>query len=189
MNSNFRLPETATWIRNILITVASCALLISCAGLDGVRMAPHFEQPPINSFHIDDSIISITVKGEKEEIFSGPAYAKKEQIQQALRIGLRNANIFNSVDEGKGTLNLTAIVRSQSQSASLMLEYRAKLTVSYRITDTTDKIVWFKTFESEFSSHAFSGATRTVEAREGSVRENLKSFINGLKTSWETQIK
>ncbi len=185
MNTNYRLPETATQIRNILITIVCCALLMSCAGLDGLRMAPQFDQQSTNSFHIDDSIISITVRGEKEEIFSGPAYAKKEQIQQALIIGLRNANFFNSVDEGKGTLNLTAIVRSQGQSVSGMLEYRAKLTISYRITDTSGKLVWFKTYESEFSSHAFSGATRTVEAREGSVRENLQSFIKGLQTSWE----
>ncbi|MBV1904488.1 MAG: hypothetical protein KUG75_00310 [Pseudomonadales bacterium] len=58
---------------------------------------------------------------------------------------------------------------------------------TYRLTNADGEVLWLKTYESEFSSHAFSGATRTVEAREGSVRENLASLSEGLKNYWKNK--
>jgi hypothetical protein len=165
------------------IVAALILLLAGCAGLDSQRMVPTFDEGP-TSFQTGQSIRKIEIKGEKEEVFGGPAFAKKEQILDAARTTLRKSGIFNSVDEGKGNIDLYIIVRSQGQNTSLMLEYRAKITNTYRFVNIAGDVIWFKTYETEFSSHAFSGATRTVEAREGSVRENLAALIQGIEKSW-----
>lgn len=169
----------------IKLTLVAVALLFTaaCAGLDSERMVA-FTSADQMPFQTGKSIRNIEVRGETEEIFSGPAYAKKEQILEAATTTLRDSKYFESVSEGEGDLTLNIIVRSQSQKSSMMLEYRANITITYRFEDSSGELIWFKTYETEFSSHAFSGATRTVEAREGSVRENLASLLEGIRTSW-----
>jgi hypothetical protein len=78
------------------------------------------------------SISKIEIRGEKEEMVGGHAFAQKEQIIEAT---LRSSGLFNSVDEGLGDLTLEIIVRSQNQRHSMMLEYTAITTISYRFTN------------------------------------------------------
>ncbi|MEH6472024.1 MAG: hypothetical protein V7752_12315 [Halopseudomonas sp.] len=171
-------------IKNILFVSLVLLTLANCAGLDSKNMVAQVDETAA-PFTTGQSIAKIEIRGEKEEVFGGPAFAQKDQIIDAARATLRNSGLFTSVDEGQGELRLEIIVRSQNQLDSMMLEYTAVTTITYRFTDPSGKIVWFKTYETEFSSHAFSGATRTVEAREGSVRENLASLVEGISTSWK----
>jgi hypothetical protein len=165
---------------NFLVSLLLILLLVGCAGLDSRRMAAQVDAD--QQFSTGHSIDKIAIRGEKEEVFGGPAYARKEQILDAARITLRNSGLFDSVDEGKGDLTLHIIVRAQNQKHTVMLEYTAIITITYRLTDPKGEVIWTQSYETEFSSHAFSGATRTVEAREGSVRENLAAMIDGIKS-------
>lgn len=165
-------------INRSLVILFLSLVVASCAGLNGQMMVPVFDdKTPIKT---NKSISRIEVRGEKEEIFSGPTYAKKDQIHYAARETLKRMAIFNSVDEGKGDLTMHIIVRSQTQNSSLLLEYRASITITYRLVNIGGDVIWSKTFETEFSDHSFSGATRTVKAREGSVRENLALLAESL---------
>lgn len=181
-DSTHYLPISIACKRVMLL--ACCYLaLTGCAGLDSKNMAAQLDQS-VTISNTGQSIADIEIRGEREEVFGGPAFATKEQILDAARVTLRNSGLFNSVDEGQGSLTLHIIVRSQNQTHTTMLEYTGIITITYRFADTHGDVVWFKTYETEFSSHAFSGATRTVEAREGSVRENLASLIEGINSSW-----
>jgi len=103
--------------------------LNNCAGLNsknrGAQVAA--TTPPANT---GKSIGKIEIRGEKEEVFGGPAFAQKEQILEAARATLRSSGLFNSVDEGQGNLTLEIIMRSQNQRHSMMLEYTAITTIS-----------------------------------------------------------
>jgi len=157
--------------------------LTGCAGLDAQRMVPNVSTTE-TTFKTGQSINKIEIRGEREEVFGGPAFAKKDQIFSAAKTALIESNFFDSVDESQGDLTLYIVVRSQEQDVSLFLEYKAITTISYRFENSKKEVVWFKSLETEFSSHAFSGATRTAEAREGSVRENLSALIDGIQSSW-----
>ncbi len=62
--------------------------------------------------------------------------------------------------------------------------------VSYEFVDNNSKkIVWHDTYQSEFGSMALSGATRTVRACEGSVRENLALLLQGINERWPANAK
>ncbi len=172
-----------TQISSRLIYICLVMLLSGCAGLDAQRMVPKANIAQ-SLFKTGQSINKIEIRGEREEVFGGAAFAKKDQIFSAAKAALIESGFFDSVDEGKGNLTLYIVVRSQDQDVSLFLEYKAITTISYRFENSKKEVVWFKSLETEFSSHAFSGATRTVEAREGSVRENLSALIDGIKSSW-----
>lgn len=181
--SSLYLPRFSV-TKNTLFLSIIMLTLTSCSGLNSKNMVAQPDSS-LTSNNTGQSIAKIEIRGEKEEVFGGPAFAKKEQIIEAARTTLRQSGLFNSVDEGLGELTLHIIVRSQNQRHSMMLEYTAITTITYRFAQPNGDVVWTKTYETEFSSHAFSGATRTVEAREGSVRENLASLIDGISTSWK----
>lgn len=171
-------------IKNLYYLLLTVTILLTsgCAGPNAQRMVPQLSTS--SEFTTNQSIRTIRVRGEKDEVFGGPAFATKEQIFEATQSTLRQSGLFNSVNNGEGDIDLNVIVRSQGQDVSSMLEYRGIITITYRFTNTDGEIIWLKTLESGFSSHAFSGATRTVEAREGCVRENMMALIQSIKANW-----
>jgi hypothetical protein len=58
------------------------------------------------------------------------------------------------------------------------------MVVTYKFTDNAGTVIWSTSYDSEFSSTAISGGTRTREAREGSARENLASLMRGITEQW-----
>lgn len=172
------------------LTALLSALLIAasgCAGLNPERMVPK----PVAGSHsassqslIGKSLQVAQVTGEKKTSFGGPEYVHSDQFKQALILALRQSGLFSAVRTDHGDLVLYAMIRTQDQRVSRGLQYTATMVVTYRIEDRQRKVIWSKSFESEFSSVAFSGATRTVHAREGCVRENLASFLQGVRESW-----
>lgn len=163
-----------------------CIVVVSgCAGPSAINMVPDTDTQ--RSLQTGESIRTVAVRGEQESVWGGAAYATKEQIQTAVVDALAASGFFSSVDAGAGGLNLEVIVRSQGQDVGLLLQYTGKMTVTYRFTDAAGDAVWSATLESSGSSKAFSGATRTTEARERTVKANLTALLDELNKSWKKQ--
>ena len=72
----------------------------------------------------------------------------------------------------------------QNPEAGTALSTRPRLIVGYKFINNDDGcVIWHETYSSECSSSVFNGVTRLNEARAGSIRENLSSFIEG-KSKW-----
>lgn len=170
---------------------ALLALLIfstnGCAGISPARMVPKpgpESQSNSGRSLTGQSLRIVKVTGGQESSFGGPEYVHADQFQQALILALRQSRLFSAVNTDYGDLDLYASIRTQNQRISRGLQYTATMVVSYRIENPEGKVLWRKSYESEFSSVAFSGATRTVRAREGCVRENLASLLKGIREDW-----
>ena len=155
-----------------------------CSGPSAERMVPEVEAAAKT---IAGSLRVMEVVGEKEESFGGPSYVTSEQLREALVLTLRESGLFGRVELDRGELELHTTVHSQGQKVSRVLQYTGTMVVTYRILDRAGNIVWAESYDTEFSSTAFAGSTRTVRAREGSARENLASLIDGLRKGWPSR--
>jgi hypothetical protein len=174
-----------TSLKSQLLVLASVAVVAcGCSGVKPQRMVPKLDrqsQPNIGSLRVRE------VTGGKNAQFGGMETVNNEQFQKALLMALEQSGLFSGVSTGSGDLELYATIRAQDTKVSRGLQYTATLVASYKIQDPAGKVLWSESFDSESSSVAFSGATRMVEAREGSVRENLAAFIKGLRERWPKQ--
>jgi len=171
--TQFRLPALLA-----LITFT----LSGCSGIKPARMAPKPPTQPVTK--VGGSIRVMDVTGGKKSTFGGAEMINNEQFKQGLILALQRSGLFEEVSPDRGDVELYAIIRSEAQGVSRGLQYTATMAVTYKFVDRTGKVVWLASYDSEFSSTAFSGATRTVEAREGSARENLSSLIKGIREEW-----
>ena len=168
-----------------LLACAMFAVFVcGCSGTSVKQMVPEVEAAAKN---IAGSLRVMKVVGDKEALFGGPAYVNAEQFREALVLTLKKSGLFGRVELDRGELELHAIVHSQGQKVSRVLQYTGTMVVTYRILDRAGKVVWVESYDTEFSSTAFAGSTRTVRAREGSARENLASFIEGLRKGWPSR--
>lgn len=161
-------------------SAAITMLLCGCSGIKPKHMTP--KAKPAAGASIGRSIRVVEVSGGRKSVFGGADYINDEKFKIALLMTLKNSGLFTSVSEKEGELELRVTMRAQDQLVSRGLQYTARLVVSYEIKDLAGAAVWAQSLESKSSSVAFSGATRTVRAREGSARENLTSFIQELAT-------
>lgn len=162
--------------------LAALAFIAGGCGPHTARMVPGLPSPP--ELRVGSSVRVMEVTGGKKPTFGGPELITNEQFQRALISTLERSGLFTAVSTDKGDLDFYASIRSQDQKQSRGLQYTARMVVSYKITDHAGNIVWSESYDSESSSVAFAGWTRTVQAREGSVRENLASLVKGLRERW-----
>ena len=164
------------------LVAAATVLASGCSGINPERIAPRPPSP--SSSKIGTSVRVMDVTGSMKSTFASPRMIENEQFKEALILALRQSGIFSSVSAGRGDVELYAIIRSQGWKMSRGLEYTGTMVVTYKFLDHAGKSVWTASYESEFSSTAFAGATRTLRAREGSVRENLVSLLQGIREHW-----
>jgi len=158
------------------------SLISGCAGIDPTNMVP--EVSTVEAKSTGQSIRKITVRSEQESFMGGALYVEETDIHAAVASTLANSGLFDSVDQGQGDLDLLVLVRSQDQKSSIMLEYTALITMTYRFSDRSGDVIWAKTLESSGSSHAFAGGTRTREARERTVKANFVALMEALENTW-----
>ncbi|MGA7676277.1 MAG: hypothetical protein WCA78_14675 [Rhizomicrobium sp.] len=170
----------------LLILVAAVSILACGCSLDPDNMAP--DSGPPSSWNVGRSVRVMDVTSgfnNQDSFFGGPAMIDNDQFKTALVLTLKKSNLFSDVSTDHGDLDLYATIKSQKQNDSMgVFQYTAEMLVSYRFVDRGGKEVWSASYESEFSSTAFAGATRTLEAREGSARENLSSLLQGIREHW-----
>lgn len=163
---------------SVFIALAACG----CSGINPARIAPKAPKQPVAK--VGPSVRVMDVTGGKKSTFGGPEMINNEQFKKALILALEQSGLFSGVNADRGDLDLYATIRSEDQRVSRGLQYTATMVVSYKFLDRSSNTVFSASYDSEFSSTAFSGATRTVEAREGSARENLASLIKGISQRW-----
>lgn len=180
-------PEERMTTRRLLVRgllLAPLATLAACASLTVSRMVP--DTGPAPAAPIPQGVRLASVEGGRSASFGGAAMLEDKTIREAVLATLRKARLFASVSETEGDIDLAVKVLSQDQvvGESGFLHYKARLVVAYTFSDRAGAPIWRETYETSFSSSAFSGATRTVEAREGAIRLNLAELVTGVKERW-----
>jgi hypothetical protein len=173
MNRRFSL-EASAW-------AAASILLSACAGLTVDRMIPPMTVEPAPRFAMTLHVMPVT--GAEPQQFGGPALVSNEMYRDALVATLRKSNLFASVQTRQtADCELHAQIVAHGQGPTLT--YRSAMVVQYRLVQSgTGAELWSQGFNSRHEvgvSQALAGARRTVEAQEGSVRDNLAQLIEAL---------
>lgn len=166
----------------VLVLAAIVPFIWSCSSLEPARMTP--EAVAVSTMKVGGSVRVMDVTGGKKPQFGGPMMIDNDQYKKALTLALQQSGLFNRVGSDAGDMDLYATIRSQDQKVSRGLQYTATMVVNYKFMDSAGNVVWSSSYNSEFSSTAFSGAARTIGAREGSVRENLTALVRGIQEQW-----
>lgn len=165
----------------VISALALSALLAGCGGLAVNRMIP---QTAVESAPRFDAVVRVLpVTNAKVQQWGGPALVSNEMYREALAATLRKSNLFKGVEtENSGDYDMHADFVAHGQGPGL--DYRSAMVVQYRIVQTgSGTELWSQGFNSRHEvsvSQAFSGAARTVEAQEGSVRDNLAQLVEAL---------
>ena len=165
-------------------------LACGCASIDPARMVPELQ--PRSEWKVSSSVKVMEVTSVQKSTFDGVSsnsmlanndmLVNEEQFKKALILALEKSGLFSAVSIDKGDLDLYASIRSQDLSG---LGYNTvKIVVSYKFIDRAGNVIWLESYESEFGSVAFAAKTTHVRAREGSVRENLSSLMQGIRERW-----
>lgn len=177
------------WIGPSLVRALAC-LLVSvavsgCASLDSARMVPDASAGPSRKIPLRVRVAEVSA--EQKSRFGGPALIDSAVMQGAAIAALSRSGIFTGVSANEGDVDLVVSVLSQDQKDSSITHYTARMLVAYKFVAKDGRTLWSETYDTTASSTALGGATRTVEAREGAVRENLAAMIQGVKARWPAQ--
>ncbi|GEM_PF-1561077 len=153
--------------------------LTGCPSLSVQRMVP--SEPNTFSYTTNQSIRKIIVTGvENDSPGLGSQLCMCEHIHNAVTKTLTNTELFDSIDQGQGDIDLLVNVRSQHTRYVSGLELRWEIIITYRFVGPSEETIWTKTYESGFSGNNAGGKARYVYSCEGVVRENIKAFLRGL---------
>lgn len=172
--------DPGTGRRAIALGAATLAVfgLAACAGITPVRMVPaEATAGPERTIALRVRVMPVT--GSRDTFFGGAAFPTAEQVHEALMGTLQKARLFSAASTAPGDADLTMTMLSTEQKGFLPTTVR--LVANYKITGSNGQLLWSETYDSSFSSADLGGASRTVGANEGAVRENLKAFILGVR--------
>jgi hypothetical protein len=158
-------------------TGALAFMLVACAGITPKRMVPEAMAGPERT--VPQRVRVMPVTGTRDTFFGGAAFPTKEQFHEALVATIAKSGLFAGVSPSDGDMDLTVSVLSIDQTGFLPLTVR--LVTNYKFTARDGALLWSETYDSSFSANDFAGASRTVNANEGAVRENLKAFVQGAR--------
>src|SRR3989344_406152 len=153
-------------------------LACGCASIDPARMVPELQ--PRSEWKVSSSV-KVMEGTSVQKSTTGGMLVNEEQLKKGLILALEKSGLFSAVSLDEGDLYLYASIRSQDLSG---MGYTAKIVVSYKFIDRAGNVVWSESYESEASFIAFAAKTTHVRAREGSVRENLSSLMQGIRERW-----
>jgi hypothetical protein len=160
--------------------VAAGLALAACSMITPSRMAPDDGGGPDRKVAMRLQVGAVT--GARPTFFGGAPFPSNEQLREALVATLEKAAVFTAVSTTAGEAELTVTILTQDQQG--ILPTTARMVANYKVAARDGAVLWSETYDTSFSAGEFSGATRTVKAQEGAVRENLKAFVQGLKARW-----
>lgn len=164
-----------------VLTLGALALsMVACGGITPKRMVPETAAGPERKVALRVRVAPVT--GSHETFFGGPAFPTNEQVHEALVATLEHAGIFAGVSPNVGDVDLTTTLLSTNQQG--FIPYTVGLVANYKFTGRDGTVMWSETYESSFSASNLGGATRTINANEGAVRENLKALVQGIRERW-----
>ena len=188
MNSNCN----RNWISLNQLGIIFVALgLVGCATpMPPLEFTPHEVNASPKKQNAELKTISISVAQEGEKFgetlvgFGGNEYEQsfKATFKSALEESLARAAIFNDLSSRKISLS-AKILKFETPGVSSSFE--TEMIVRYQLIDrATGEVIYSKNISALGSvpfSYAFVGAIRFTEARNISVRENIKHLIANLE--------
>ena len=185
----YGLAKRAAWAGpgfvRALACLVVCVVLSGCASLDMARMVPDTSAGPSRKIPLRVRVAEVTA--DQKSRFGGPALIDGAGMQGAVVAALLRSGIFPGVSAKEGDVDLVVSVLSQDQKDLSITHYTARMLVAYKFVAKDGRTLWSETYDTTASSTALGGATRTLEAREGAVRENLAAMIQGVKARWPAQ--
>lgn len=169
--------STCSGVARVLAMGALALSLIGCAGITPTRMVP--EAMAGSERKVAQRVRVMPVMGARDTFFGGAAFPTKEQFHEALMATVEKSGLFAGVSPSAGDVDLTVSVLSIDQTGFLPLTVR--LVANYKFTARDGALIWSETYDSSYSANDFAGASRTVNANEGAVRENFKAFVQGAR--------
>lgn len=163
------------------LILGAALAVTACGSISPERMVPS-EATAGPERRIPLRVRVMPATGSRDTNFGGPAFPKPEQYQEALVATLVKAGIFPVVSANAGDVDLTTTILSVDQQG--LIPYTVRMVANYRFTSSGGTTLWSETYDSSFSASNIGGATRTLNANEGAVRENLKALIQGIRERW-----
>lgn len=154
----------------------------ACGSLDVARMTPDVGPGPSRKIPLRVRVAEVSA--EQKSRFGGPALIDQQTLSAAVVAALDRSGLFAGVSPSQGDIDLVVSVLSQDQKDLSITHYTARMLVAYKFLAKDGKVIWSETYDTSASSTALGGATRTLQAREGAVRENLAALIEGVKARW-----
>ena len=179
MKSELKNKLSLVGFRSLAFLAVFPFLACGCASIDPARMVPELQ--PRSEWKVSSSVKVMEVTGDQKSKIGIPVNG--EQFKKALILALEKSGLFSAVSIDEGDLYLYASIRSQDLSVPGWW-FVAKIVVSYKFIDRAGNVIWLESYESEFSHGFASNKTAEVRSREGSVRENLSSLMQGIRERW-----
>jgi hypothetical protein len=180
MKSNPKNKPSRIEFRLLVFLAVVPWIAFGCGSINPARMVPETLPPSAKKF--GGSVRVMDVTGGKETTNSIQKWVTNDQFRQALILALDQSGLFGGVSTDRGDLDLYATINSESQPMSA--QFTATMVVSYKFVNRAGDVVWSASYDSEFSSLSYFPTTRSLHAREGCVRENLSSLIQGITETW-----
>ncbi len=163
------------------LTLFCVLYLVACASPQPQRMAPH---------NVDRSVIEIPktlrilVRGGGDAQFGGHEILSNEEFSVPLATAMQKFAMFSSISDVSPDLLLQADIGAQQQGLD-GLAYSAAMPVRFHILEaSTGEELWTGAVTGRHTAtfgDAFSGAKRTVLAREGAVRSSIEMLLELLR--------
>jgi hypothetical protein len=153
--------------------------LAACTSITPTRMVPDAAAAVDRKPALRLRVAPVT--GARDTFFGGAPFPSNDQVQRAVVATLEKTGLLAASASGTGDPELTVSILAQDQQG--LLPTTARMVANYRVA-RDGATQWSETYDTTFSAGDLGGATRTVRAHEGAVRENLQAFIQGLKARW-----
>jgi hypothetical protein len=164
-----------------LIFSATLLSVAGCGSISPERMVPA-EAAVGTERKIALRVRVMPATGARDTTFGGPAFPNAQQYHEALLATLQKAGIFAGVSATAGDIELATTLLTLDQQG--FIPYTVRMVANYRFTSRDGATLWSETYDSTFSASNLGGATRTLNANEGAVRENLKALVQGIRERW-----
>lgn len=177
---------------SLAFALSSVMLLTGCISVPSLNFTP--ENIEFSKHKIDAEVKSISVSaapeqektGDVEMGFAGNQYEDtfRQIFKDSLEEAIAASGIFNDLSQTK--VSIFAKIK-KFDSPSIGITFPTECELNYQIQDrATGRIIYSEVIKSVGeceASYAFAGHTREAEARNRSVRNNIRLFVESLQKS------
>lgn len=178
-------------LKNLCLLFAIVFMAGCSTPMPTLEFTPTNVSPAGRKIDADLKSISISIAQEKEKLgetqvgLGGNVYEQsfKSAFKMALEEGLARSAVFNDLSSRKVSLSAKVL---KFHSPSMAVNFKTEMIVRYELISRESGKILFSKDLSSFGevpyTYAFVGATRCTEARNISVRENVKTLISEMET-------
>lgn len=177
---------------SLVFALSSVMLLTGCVSVPSLNFTPENIEFSTHKIDADAKSVSVSAAPEQERTgdveigFAGNQYEDtfRQTFKDSLEEAIAVSGIFNDLSQTK--VSIFAKIK-KFDTPSIGITFPTECEVSYQIQDRgTGRIIYSEVIKSVGeceASYAFTGYTRATEARNRSVRNNIRLFIESLQKS------